>query len=128
MKNLIYQLINWIKNLFKKEESEFMKAQKIVTTVQSEKQPKKDVSNSVDYSRNFPILNERPENMSFREYKNHLKKQKAWIKERKKGFLVYKAAEIFEMNLENKDGSKTKEKMHRTFPPFRGVVANLKPI
>lgn len=41
------------------------------------------------------ILNERPKDMSYEDYKTHMKAQKAWIKERKKGILYYKASEIY---------------------------------
>lgn len=35
------------------------------------------------------ILCERPANMSFEDYRKHLVKQKEWIKNRKKGRLIY---------------------------------------
>jgi len=40
------------------------------------------------------ILNARPEDMSFEEYKDQLKFQKAWIKNHKQGRLFYLASEI----------------------------------
>lgn len=40
------------------------------------------------------ILNERPEDMNFEEYKAKLKFQKAWIKNHKQGRLFYLASEI----------------------------------
>lgn len=41
------------------------------------------------------ILNERPIDMSFVDYKNQLKIQKDWIKNKKQGGLYYISAEIF---------------------------------
>lgn len=122
MKNLFLSFINWIKNLFKKVET-VKTVEKIMNEIKKEEK-----ADSVDYSRNFEILNARPEKMSFKDYKNHLKVQKAYIRNRKKGFLVYKAAEIYETEFMNQKGEKHKEKMYRTFSPFVGVVAKLRPI
>lgn len=41
------------------------------------------------------ILNERPEGMSFIDYKIHLKVQKAWIKNKKRGELYYISSDVF---------------------------------
>jgi len=43
------------------------------------------------------ILKERPEDMTFEEYKTQLKFQKAWIKNHKQGRLFYVASEIVYM-------------------------------
>lgn len=41
------------------------------------------------------ILNERPKDMSYPDYKAHMKAQKAWIKKHREGILYYKASEIY---------------------------------
>ena len=67
------------------------------------------------------ILNERPEGMSFEEYRNHLKEQKKWIKNAKKGKLYYMSVKLHYSPLD-------KEKlfgMRESFPPFKGKVKDL---
>lgn len=41
------------------------------------------------------ILTKRPDEMLFTDYREHLIKQKQWIKNHKKGQLYYLASEIF---------------------------------
>lgn len=46
-----------------------------------------------ELSENMEILTSRPEGMDYSDYKEYLKLQKKWIKNRLKGSLVYKASE-----------------------------------
>lgn len=59
--------------------------------------------------------------MSFEAYKQHLIKQRHWLKERKKGFLVYISAEIIKKEI-SKKGSDEKETIYErlTYMPFVG--------
>lgn len=68
------------------------------------------------------ILTARPDGMSFKEYKEQLKAQKQWIKERKKGFLVYRSSVVL-----TDPNDKTKKRI-QTFHPFEGVASSLKPV
>ena len=64
------------------------------------------------------ILTKRPDDMSFVDYRNHLKEQKAWVKNKKKGELYYLSAQIFY-------APEDKNKLfglRETYPPFRGSV------
>jgi len=64
------------------------------------------------------ILTKRPDDMSFKDYRDHLKEQKAWINNKKKGELYYLSAQIFY-------APEDKNKLfglRETFPPFRGNV------
>jgi len=70
---------------------------------------------------NLQILNERPEGMSFPDYKKHLKSQKAQIKQYKKGRLVYLAHEIKTFTTMEIDYTKTFK-----YPPFVGDTHSLK--
>lgn len=75
------------------------------------------------FARDFKIINARPEGMSFEAYREHLKAQNEWIKNRKKGFLVYLASEIRTIG-EGKNAMQTSRK----YQPFVGVASKLKPI
>jgi hypothetical protein len=67
------------------------------------------------------ILRERPEDMSFLEYKTQLKFQKAWIRNHKRGRLYYIASEILYVPEDvNKLFGYTK-----TYPPFVGDTKKL---
>lgn len=65
------------------------------------------------------ILNERPEDMSFNDYKAHLKKQSKWIRDKKRGVLCYVATEIVHFNQFKEFGYR------QTYPPFKGNSENL---
>jgi hypothetical protein len=80
------------------------------------------------FTRKRIILTSRPKGMSFEKYKAALRNQKEWLRNRRKGFLVYKAVEIYEQTFENAKGEKTKQQLRRTFAPFVGDVSTLKPI
>lgn len=64
------------------------------------------------------ILNQRPENMSFEDYKAHLRNQKEYIKNKASGSLVYKSWETIK-------ASDTAYSF-RKYRPFVGRVKTLK--
>ncbi|WAX17218.1 hypothetical protein PF672P2_00081 [Parabacteroides phage PF672P2] len=69
------------------------------------------------------ILTKRPAGMSYADYKMHLKKQGAWLKERvSRGFLVYKSWEAVKSPVENGESGLAVRK----FSPFVGSVKQLK--
>lgn len=71
------------------------------------------------------IFTKRPAGMSYADYKMHLKKQGAWLKERlSRGFLVYKSWEATKVHT----NSGRSRDMVRKFPPFVGFVKLLKPL
>lgn len=64
------------------------------------------------------ILTKRPDDMSFIDYKEHLRQQKSWIKHKKQGEIYYLSSQIFY-------APEDKLKMfgmRETFNPFRGSV------
>jgi predicted aspartyl protease len=67
------------------------------------------------------ILNERPKMMSFREYKTHLREQKAWIKNRNKGVFVYISCRLIEHEIAG-----VQTQVWNKYPPFVGCAKNLK--
>lgn len=67
------------------------------------------------------IINERPEDMSFQEYRDYLNQQKTWIRFRKKGHLYYVASEIIYFP---EDTSRLFG-FTRKYPPFVGDTRNL---
>lgn len=62
------------------------------------------------------ILNERPADMTFQDYRNQLKFQKAWIKQHKQGRLYYLSVDTYYApeDIYKMFGLK------QTYPPFRG--------
>lgn len=67
------------------------------------------------------ILRERPEDMSYLDYKAHLKEQKAWIKEVKQGKLYYISSDIYY-------APEDKYKLfglRESYPPFVGDTREL---
>jgi hypothetical protein len=82
MKNVIKMIWLWITDLFTTvAEKEPIKIQPVKTVKE------------VEIFRSNLILNARPENMSFPEFRKHLKRQK-WIKTRKRGFWVYETWDV----------------------------------
>lgn len=67
------------------------------------------------------ILRERPENMSYEDYKTHLKGQKNWIKRHKQGKLYYISSDMF---YSPEDTNKLFG-LRETFPPFVGNTKDL---
>jgi hypothetical protein len=67
------------------------------------------------------ILRERPEDMTFTEYKNQLKFQKAWIKNHKQGRLFYVANETIYLP----EDTKKEFGIRKTNPPFVGNTDEL---
>jgi len=67
------------------------------------------------------ILNERPEGMSFKDYRTYLKEQKAWIKKKKEGVLYYTASYIF---YAPEDEARLFG-LRRTNPPFVGKMKDV---
>lgn len=67
------------------------------------------------------IINKRPADFTYEEYKDYLKMQKKWIKERRKGILFYVASEIFYAPEDTHKlfGLKT------THNPFRGKMREI---
>lgn len=67
------------------------------------------------------LINERPKDMSYEDYKFILKFQKAYINSKLKGTLVYKASEIMYLpsDVHKQFGLK------QTFPPFVGKVKEI---
>lgn len=65
------------------------------------------------------ILTARPASMDFETYKSHMREQKKWIKERLRGFLVYKSSEIITIG---------KVQTMRKYAPFVGCASSLKPL
>ena len=67
---------------------------------------------------NGVILTKRPKEMSFGDYKNHLKSQKKYIKNYLKGTIYYLSTDIY---YHPKD--KYKEfGLRTTYPPFKGKM------
>lgn len=66
------------------------------------------------------IITKRPDDMSFIDYRNHLKEQKSWIKNRLKGELYYLASELYY----SPEDKLQIFGMKRTGSPFRGSVKN----
>lgn len=114
--------MNKIKEFFKSILGQNSPKEKFVTvtTYTGAKLPEKQ-SSPAPFKRSFQILTKRPENMSFEAYKQHLAKQRHWLKERKKGFLVYIAAEIIKKEV-SKKGTNEKETVYErlTYMPFVG--------
>jgi len=80
------------------------------------------------FARKREIITERPKGMSFEQYKTALREQKEWLQNRRKGFLVYKAVEVYMQEFKDAKGIKQKQQMRKTFAPFVGDVSKLKPI
>jgi hypothetical protein len=95
-----------------------------------------EITNAV--VRDIQIITARPKGWSYKKYKEHLKHQNDWIKERlRRGFLCYKAAEIVSVpkdpTQKPDENGKIKDedivKMYKTYPPFTGSARyDLKPL
>lgn len=123
MKTLLKTIWNFIVNLFATTQIEIEKLQQT-----EEIHPEMKENDESQYKRTFEILCKRPEKMSFQAYKEHLKKQKEWIKNRKQGFFVYVSTEIFTREFTDKKGNKSKQQYTKTHKPFVGIVRDLRPI
>jgi hypothetical protein len=126
MKTILINIWNWIASVFAT-----IKKTKTLQTIKylaPQHLETKTTENPKQFKRKFEILCARPEGMSFKAYQEHLKEQAAWLKNRKKGFLVYVSSEIINKEMEDNKGYKKTEKWRRTHKPFVGSVTNLKPV
>lgn len=124
--------MNKIKEFFKSAMNKSTaKKEHVETMPKTETKPVQKQSSPAPFKRSFQILTKRPENMSFEAYKQHLAKQRHWLKERKKGFLVYISAEIIKKEVSKKNTDEKETVYERlTYMPFVGSAKTdlVKPI
>jgi hypothetical protein len=119
--SILFSIYNSVITFFKKIYEQNLIADLSQSNIVMENEPHKP--EALVFTRQHAILTSRPENMSFPDYKKYLIAQKKWIQQRKKGFLVYRSSEIIDLPGDNK-----KQKGMRTYAPFIGEVAKLRPI
>jgi hypothetical protein len=119
---------NFLKSLF----SKFGKKETVTISETKKETSPAPVADPEQFKRKFQILTKRPENMSFQDYKIHLKRQREWLKQRKQGFFVYISSEVKKKIVEKPTGKiiegqereKKKTTVHQkvTYRPFVGSV------